>query len=110
MTTARNIPTLLREMQALAPTLLFGSLSTTLRTCGKASCACHTDASKRHGPYMHVSYREGGKTRSYNVPADVKEQVEQGIAAWERLQQIARELAEHRRLELGLGPSKRGAR
>jgi hypothetical protein len=110
MTTARNIRALLRELDALAPSLLFGSLSTTYRTCGKASCACRADDSKRHGPYTHVSYREDGKTRSYNVPADRKERVEAGIAAWERVQQIARELAAHNRRELGLGPSEKGAR
>jgi Family of unknown function (DUF6788) len=110
MRSARNIPTILRELETLAPKLLFGSVSSTYRTCGKASCACRTDASKRHGPYVHVSYRADGQTRSYNVPAELKAQVAEGIAAWERFQQLARELAEHRRLELGLGPSKRGAR
>jgi hypothetical protein len=110
MTSARNIATLLRELQTLAPKALFGSLSTTYRTCGKASCACRTDESKRHGPYSHVSYREGGKTRSYNVPADLKDHVAEGIAAWERLQQIVRELAERRRVQLGLGPSEPGTR
>lgn len=110
MTTARNVQALVRELTSLAPNLLFGSLSTTHRTCGKASCACRTDESKRHGPYTHVSYREDGKTRSYNVPADRKERVETGIAAWERVQQIARELADHNRRELGLGPSKKRAR
>jgi hypothetical protein len=110
MTSPRNTHALLRELAALAPTVLFGSLSTTYRTCGKASCACHVDESRRHGPYTHVSYREDGKTRSYNVPADQKERVEAGIAAWERVQQIGRELAEHNRRELGLGPSKKRAR
>ena len=110
MTTARILHTLVRELGTLGPDLLFGSLSTTYRTCGKASCACRTDESKRHGPYTHVSYREDGKTHSYNVPADQKERVEAGIAAWQRVQQIARELAEHNRRELGLGPSKRRAR
>ena len=79
MTTARNIQGLLRELDALAPSLLFGSLSTTYRTCGKASCACRTDESKRHGPYTHVSYREDGKTRSYNVPANQRERVDASL-------------------------------
>jgi hypothetical protein len=110
MLSDRNIRTLQHELAALAPTVLFGSLSTTYRTCGKASCACRTDESKRHGPYTHVSYRHEGKTRSYHVPAVQKERVEAGIAAWERVQRIARELAEHHRRQLGLGPSRNGSR
>jgi hypothetical protein len=98
---------MVRELEELAPRVLFGSLSTTYRTCGKPSCACRTDASKRHGPYSHVSYRGDGRTQSYNVPTELKDAVSEGIAAWERFQEIARELAEHRRRELGLGPSKK---
>src|SRR5262245_57744101 len=105
MTSARDIRTMLRELEELAPKVLFGSLSTTYRTCGTPSCACRTDASKRHGPYSHVSYRGDGRTQSYNVPTELKEAVSEGIAAWERFQEIARE--QHRRRELGLGPSKK---
>jgi hypothetical protein len=32
--------------------------------CGKASCACHRDPQKKHGPYYYLSYKEGGKSRS----------------------------------------------
>lgn len=106
MITSRNGHALLRELQALAPKLLFGTLSTAYRTCGQASCACHSDESNRHGPYTHVSYRGDGKTRSYNVPAHLTERVAEGMGAWKRFQDIARELAEHNRLKLGLGPSK----
>jgi len=110
MTSVRTIEALVRELEELAPKLLFGSLSTTYRTCGKASCACRTDASKRHGPYTHVSFRGDGRTQSYNVPAELSEEVSEGIAAWQRFQEVARELAEHRRRELGVGPAKRRAR
>ena len=105
MTSPRNVQALLRELEAIAPKLLFGTLSTTYRTCGKASCACRTDPSRRHGPYTHVSYRADGQTRSYNVSAELKEQVSEGIGAWQRLQEIAHEIAEHNRRELGLGPN-----
>jgi hypothetical protein len=110
MTSARNVSALVRELQELAPKLLFGSLSTTYRTCGKASCACRMDASKRHGPYTHVSYRGDGRTQSYNVPTERSDEVTEGIAAWQRFQEIARELAEYRRRELGIGPDKKRAR
>jgi type II secretory pathway component PulJ len=30
--------------------------------CGKPGCACHADASKRHGPYWELTYKNQGKT------------------------------------------------
>jgi hypothetical protein len=30
--------------------------------CGKPGCACHADASKRHGPYWELTYKTQAKT------------------------------------------------
>ena len=30
--------------------------------CGKAQCACASDAAKRHGPYFELTYKANGKT------------------------------------------------
>jgi uncharacterized protein DUF6788 len=30
--------------------------------CGQPACACHTDASKRHGPYWELTYKAQAKT------------------------------------------------
>ena len=30
--------------------------------CGKATCACHSDPGKRHGPYFELTYKANGKT------------------------------------------------
>jgi hypothetical protein len=30
--------------------------------CGKARCACASDATKRHGPYYEFTYKANGKT------------------------------------------------
>ncbi len=30
--------------------------------CGKARCACASDATKRHGPYFELTYKANGKT------------------------------------------------
>ena len=30
--------------------------------CGKAQCACASDATKRHGPYFELTYKANGKT------------------------------------------------
>jgi hypothetical protein len=97
-----------QRLAALAPKLLFGTLSATYRTCGKPACVCHQG--ERHGPYLHVSYRAAGRTQSFHVPAALRSQVTEGLAAWKELQSIARELAEHNRLALGVGPQPRRSR
>lgn len=33
--------------------------------CGQPNCACHTDSSKRHGPYWEWTYK--AKTKTVNV-------------------------------------------
>src|SRR4030042_1046028 len=40
-----------------------GSVVKQFMFCGKASCACHRDPQKKHGPYYYLSYKEGGKSR-----------------------------------------------
>jgi len=90
-----------QSLAVLAANLLFGTLSSTFRTCGKADCVCHSG--QRHGPYLHVSYREAGRTRGYYVPAALEQQVREGIEAWQRFQYIALDLAEKNRIRLGLG-------
>jgi hypothetical protein len=111
MTTARNdkrVQLLRQRLARLAPKLLFGTASATYRTCGKPTCLCHQGA--RHGPYLHVSYRAKGRTQSFNVPAALQSQVRDGLEAWKELLAIARELAEHHRLALGLGRQPRRQR
>jgi hypothetical protein len=80
--------------------MLFGTLSSTYRTCGKPDCVCHKG--ERHGPYLHVSYREGGRTRGYYVPAALEKQVREGIESWQEFQRLALQFAEHNRALLGL--------
>ena len=40
-----------------------GSVVKQYMFCGKASCACHQDSQKKHGPYYYLSYKEEGKGR-----------------------------------------------
>jgi len=40
-----------------------GSVVKQYMFCGKASCACHQDPQKKHGPYYYLSYKMGGKSR-----------------------------------------------
>ena len=85
---------LLGEVQRLAPVAIFGTLSETYRTCGQPGCHCHGPGPK-HGPHLHVSYRgQQGKTTGYYVPKAAEQATRQGVAAWQRLQQCLRALAE----------------
>jgi len=85
---------LLREIQHLADKAIFGTLSESYRTCGRAGCHCQGPGPK-HGPHLHVSYRgDEGKTTGYYVPKAAEQAVREGVAAWQRLQQHLRKLAE----------------
>ena len=39
-----------------------GTVLKRMMKCGKALCACASDATKRHGPYFELTYRAKGKT------------------------------------------------
>src|SRR6202165_4525456 len=85
---------LLSEIQGLAAIAIFGTLSETYRTCGRAGCHCQGDGPK-HGPHLNVSYRgEKGKTTGYYVPKGAEQAMREGVAAWQQMQQCLRELAE----------------
>ena len=85
---------LLRQIERLAEVAIFGTLSETYRTCGHAGCHCH-GVGPKHGPHLHVSYRgEEGKTTGYDVPKAAEQATRRGVAAWQKLQQCLREVAE----------------
>jgi hypothetical protein len=85
---------LLGEIRALAEFAVFGTISETYRTCGRAGCHCQGDGPK-HGPHLNVSYRgEKGKTTGYYVPKAAEESTRKGVAAWQQMQQCLRELGE----------------
>jgi hypothetical protein len=85
---------LLGEIQRLAEIAVFGTLSQSYRTCGRAGCHCQSGGPK-HGPHLNVSYRgEKGKTTGYYVPKEAEKATREGVAAWQQIQQYLRELAE----------------
>jgi hypothetical protein len=52
------------ESQLMRPRAMrIGSVVKQYMFCGKASCACHRDPEKKHGPYYYLSYKEGGQSR-----------------------------------------------
>jgi hypothetical protein len=44
--------------------LWHGSVVRQMLTCGKPSCACHTDPARRHGPYPYWTTKVKGRTVS----------------------------------------------
>jgi hypothetical protein len=85
---------LLNEIQRLAEVAVFGTLSETYRSCGRAGCHCQRGGPK-HGPHLNISYRgEKGKTTGYYVPQGAEKATREGVAAWQKLQACLRELAE----------------
>lgn len=85
---------LLDEIRSLAEIAVFGTLSETYRTCGRAGCHCQQGGPK-HGPHLNISYRgEKGKTTGYYVPQGAEQATREGVAAWQKLQTCLRELAE----------------
>jgi Family of unknown function (DUF6788) len=52
------------ESQLMKPKQMrIGSVVKQYMFCGKASCACHREPQKKHGPYYYLSYKEKGKSR-----------------------------------------------
>ncbi len=111
ITKQRTRAALLRRLLPLARRALFGTLSETYRTCGRPGCRCHRG--HKHGPHLYVSFRgPQGTTRGYYVPQALAEPMREGVAAWQELQEILRQLAETNRQRLwarrrGLGPRSR---
>ena len=84
---------MLRELQALARRMIFGTLSASAKRCGQPSCRCHHGGPK-HGPHLQISYRSAeGTTAGYHVPVALADTARDGVAAWQRFQAVARELA-----------------
>ena len=44
-----------------------GTVLKRMMKCGKAQCACATDATKRHGPYFELTYKASGKTANVKL-------------------------------------------
>jgi len=84
-----------QRLMELSP-LCSGSLHEQYLTCGKAECRCHDrrDA-QRHGPYYLWIRRIGGKQVNRTLrPGPDLERVRQGIANYQKLQQLLGEVVE----------------
>ena len=90
-------PTLLRRMRqhrlkklATSSPVLAASFGTYTHRCGRPSCRCHHGGPLHTG--QHLTFKEGGKTRSVYVPKELVEEVRQWLAARRQLEQLLLEI------------------
>lgn len=85
---------LIRELAAQAEIMIQAGMSSTTRTCGKPSCACHADPSRRHGPHIYLTFRNAdGKSRGLYVSPEHLEEATSAKKAWDRFWETAAALA-----------------
>ena len=92
-------PTQIRRMldsrlRQLAPTgpVLAASLALVNKRCGQPSCRCH------HGGPLHqahhLTFKEGGKTRTIYVPQDLLDEVRSWVQEYQRLKALLGEVSQ----------------
>lgn len=92
-------PTLIRRMlesrlKQLVPTgpVLAASLAQVNKRCGQPSCSCH------HGGPLHqahhLSFRQGGKTRTVYVPQELLDEVRSWVQEHQRLKTLTHEVSQ----------------
>jgi len=47
-----------------------GTVLKRMMKCGKAQCACASDATKRHGPYFELTYKVNGRTVNIKLSSE----------------------------------------
>lgn len=63
-TPSRNAASDLGDRVSHPQAMRHGSVSERFVKCSKSNCACHSDANKRHGPYLSLTSAKKGKTKS----------------------------------------------
>lgn len=91
---------LLQQLAVSAQSMVQGSLSSTTRTCGKPSCACHSDPARRHGPNLYFTWRSQEKSHALYVPSQHAEEARAAQAAWAQFWEIAGQIAALNREQL----------
>jgi hypothetical protein len=80
---------LLSRLQELAAYAVQGSLVEVMVRCGKTSCACHDDPSRRHGPHLYLQFRgPKGRSTSRYIPRTHETQVRQAVDAWAEIGEV----------------------
>ena len=94
----RSTAKLLHQLQALGDHAIQGNLVDVMVTCGTATCGCHKDPSRRHGPHLYLRFRDlNGRSRSMYVPRSHEKEMREAVEAWGRMWQLMLELSQMNR-------------
>ena len=89
------------DLAHAAEQMLWGSLVTVYRKCGKPTCHCATG--EKHGPVWYLSQHAAGRTRMRFVPAEHLDAVRRGVAAFQQYRELGHRVAAQN-LDRLLGP------
>jgi len=89
----RNRQALAKELAALEPFVLRGSLIERYKRCGNPGCKCHQG--KGHGPkyYLSVS-RAGGRPQMDYVPEEFRQQTVEYLQNFHKVRQLLEAICE----------------
>jgi Family of unknown function (DUF6788) len=74
---------LLRRLTHLAAIAVPGTLVEVFLRCGTASCGCHRDPARRHGPHLYLKFRDPeGRATSLYVPRAQAAAARRAVQAW----------------------------
>jgi len=83
---ARSQASLRQRLTHLADIAVPGTLVEVFLRCGTASCACHRDPARRHGPHLYLKFRDpGGRATSLYVPRAQASAARRAVKAWREL-------------------------
>ena len=83
---ARSRAGLLRRLAHLAAFAVPGTLVEVSLRCGTASCGCHRDPARRHGPHVYLKFRDPeGRATALYVPRAHAQEARRAVGAWRAL-------------------------
>ena len=84
-----------RELKNVLTTLGYfckGTVGSRTFVCGRATCSCHRDPERRHGPYFEWTYKVAGKTVYHRLSPQEARIYKDGAAEYRRLKALLRRL------------------
>ena len=69
-----------------------GTINVQMRRCGKQNCACQTDPSRRHGPYVTWTRKANGKTITRALTPEQRQRYQPWIENDRKLRDLIRQI------------------
>jgi hypothetical protein len=88
----RRMPDSRLKRVAADKPVLAASLALVHKRCGQPSCGCHRGGPAH--PAYHLTYKEGGKTRTVYVPQDLVTEVQSWVDEHQRLKSLLGEISQ----------------